>query len=1317
MQQMRALLPITLLLAVLTHTNRLCSQSSSIRFDNISIDDKLSQSSVNSIVQDARGFLWIGTQDGLNRYDGYDFQVFRNDPEDENSLSNNYIYSIYEDRDSNLWVGTERGLNRINARTHRIDRFLVGKRQNTKAVLSEITALVDAPENKLWVGTANSGLYLLDKETGRSKLFRNDPANKFSLSNDAISALYRDKQGLLWVGTRGGGINLVLEKEERFRRLTSANSGLSNDVVWSISEDENGLIWVATNDGVSKIKGRGINAKAVSIPEIKRKANHIVNSILCDTSGVVWVGSAGGGFSKLMMKDGSFRSELYLHDELDSRSLINNNVQTIFKDDFGTIWIGTNNGISKFDPCKQAFNHVTWTLNKPYSLNDKNVWSIEESKSGTLLVGTREGVNRIDPVSGRIKKIDWTAANPNAPNNNSIYALLEDEEGRLWMGAIDGLFIANSSTIYSASSFTRVNYKPTVANDDNRVYCLLEARDGYIWAGTREGLARINKRTLKSTFYTYDEQDPSSISENTVRSLMQDSSGNVWVGTEGGGLNKILTRGVGDTALVSFVHYENQAGDINSLGNNTVTGMLEGPEGTIWIGTYGGGLNKFDPNKKSFERYTEQEGLANNVVYCIVSDNSGKLWMSTNLGLSCLDVATNKFSNYVEADGLQSNEFNIGASLKAQDGTLYFGGINGFNYFSPEQVRANTSKPKVAITRLLVLNKEIKVDSLGPLTHDLNYIDELILDRHENSLTFEFSALHFTNSAQNRYRYILEGADDQWIEAGPDRSVTYMRLPPGEYTFKVLGSNSDGVWSENVASLKSYIKPPFWGTWWFRILTVFILIGLVYLALRIRTQTIMRQKETLSRLVAQRTKKTLEQKRKIEAQKKVIEEEKEKVDNLLMNVLPRQTVEELKTKGKASARSFNNVTIMFTDFKDFTKIAEMNDPSVLVERLDSYFSVFDEITGKYGIEKIKTIGDAYMCAGGIPIRNKGNAIDTVLAGLEIQQYMKERIKQEEQEGITSWGLRIGIHSGSLIAGVIGTKRFAYDIWGDAVNIANRIETAGEPGKVNVSGKTYELIEPYFECTFRGKIPAKNKGEINMYFVDRIKPELSVDGKGLEPNDQFWENVDLHLYSNIKQRNAEKYIISRLSRELDANLHYHGVHHTLDVYRAVEQIANSEGIKGEDLFLLKTAALYHDAGFVKQYIDNEPLGVEMAKEALPKFGYTDSQIEVISGLIYATAIPHDPKNHLQEIICDADLDYLGRDDFHEIADKLRMELTERGFIKSHKEWDEMQVSFLSEHRYFTSSSISLRRKKKLQHLGEIEERLRQYRDDNAIQQQG
>ncbi len=476
----------------------------------------------------------------------------------------------------------------------------------------------------------------------------------------------------------------------------------------------------------------------------------------------------------------------------------------------------------------------------------------------------------------------------------------------------------------------------------------------------------------------------------------------------------------------------------------------------------------------------------------------------------------------------------------------------------------------------------------------------------------------------------------------------------------------------------------------------------IRLELKIRDRTKEIQKQNIK--IEQQKRKIEKERNKVLEQQKLLQKEKDKSEQLLRNVIPESTAEELKRRGKARARAYKKVSVLFTDFVGFTKIADRLKPSELVKKLDVYFTKFDEIIVRNNLEKIKTIGDAYMCAGGVPVRNNTNPIDTCLAALQIQDYMEQRKNDAIANNAEYWELRLGINTGEVTAGVIGSERLAYDVWGVTVNRAQRMEMMGEPGKVTISGATFDFIEPYFECTFKGKVNSKSGGLIDMYVVDRVKPELSVNGEGIYPNDRFNQIVNLHLYSSINYYKAERHIMRLLEKHLSKQLHYHSISHTKDVVTAIERIALLENVTDEGLFLLKSAATYHDAGFIEQYEKNEPVGARLAEEILPKYGYTDKHIDKIKKLIFVTQIPHQPKNHLEEIMCDADLDYLGRDDFHEISDRLRKELQEHGKISGLREWDEIQVKFFQLHKYFTKTAIDTRQEKKNANLQEILNRM-------------
>jgi adenylate cyclase len=435
--------------------------------------------------------------------------------------------------------------------------------------------------------------------------------------------------------------------------------------------------------------------------------------------------------------------------------------------------------------------------------------------------------------------------------------------------------------------------------------------------------------------------------------------------------------------------------------------------------------------------------------------------------------------------------------------------------------------------------------------------------------------------------------------------------------------------------------------------------------------------------VQERTKELLEK-------NDLLKGEIERSESLLLNILPFHTAQELKQYGKAEARFFEKVTVMFTDFRGFTKIAERLTPAELVEEIDICYKAFDSIIEKFGIEKIKTIGDSYMAAAGLPVPDPDHALKVVSAAMEIHQYMAIHQAERKAKNRPVFEIRIGINSGSVVAGIVGSKKFAYDIWGDAVNLASRMESACETGRINISEETYTLIKDQFSCSYRGEIEAKNKGMVAMYYVDSRKPETN------SPKPVVSMNFE----------GAKNSILERLKNGLPSHLSYHNLDHILDVTHRAEALAKMEGLNEANTTLLLTAALYHDSGFLENTREHEEVSCKIAREALPGFGYSEKEIETICEMILATRIPQNPKTKEAEILCDADLDYLGRDDFEKIGDTLFQELKQAGTIQSVDQWNRLQVDFLTQHHYFTQSARQLRQAKKDQHLAGLMEKITQ-----------
>jgi len=434
---------------------------------------------------------------------------------------------------------------------------------------------------------------------------------------------------------------------------------------------------------------------------------------------------------------------------------------------------------------------------------------------------------------------------------------------------------------------------------------------------------------------------------------------------------------------------------------------------------------------------------------------------------------------------------------------------------------------------------------------------------------------------------------------------------------------------------------------------------------------------------------------------KRLEHKKHRIRELLENIMPPAVVDELETRGKFPPRRHGLVTVMFTDFVRFTEKTESIQPVELVNMLDWYYKKFDKIIKEHKLEKIKTIGDAYMCAGGVPKRIGYNPVRVTLAAMAIREFMEKTARQNRFNGKPVWDIRIGVNSGHLVSGIVGDLKYAYDIWGETVNIAARMESNGEPGKVNISHQTYEMIKEYFECEERGDIEAKYLGKVKMYFVKSIKPQFSINGNGKTP---IAELKQLAGIIKLDYEGAKEHMFARLRNELPDYLVYHGWHHTVSVLNAVEMLGREESIIPEEQILINTAAIYHDCGYLESYWNNEEIAVKICRQTLPKFGYTTSQINIICSIIRSTKVRAVPKTKLEKIMNDADYDYLGSQSYHSIAAKLLKEWQHLGSTMPAKKWLQTQISFLEKHKYYTTAAYNFREAQKQKNIAELKDKL-------------
>jgi class 3 adenylate cyclase/ligand-binding sensor domain-containing protein len=1276
---------------------------SELRFRNFTINDGLSQSSALCMVQDGINTLWIGTQDGLNRWDGHSFQTYN--ASDTKGLNSNYIRSSIQGKDGLLWFGTNNGLTQFNIKTETFQTFSDDRFPNL-----DILDIAEAENGNIWFTTVNQGLFSFQPKEQRiishsAKVPSKRTVQIAIAKNRIITSL---ESGKIYVLHRGNGKTYDIDKSGDILVVNQMRT-LSNETVL-----------IATSKGLfifDPVK-ETIEEKRVS-KEIEYRNVNITDAFL--TENKRWIITTRGDGLYIVDNDGNVRN--YREDIFQKNALLIDELNTLYRDNSGNIWMGSQKGVTTFHPDESGILGFGPSGDATKGIPSPNVWSFAESPTGRYtFIGTDRAISRWDRKTGLFEQYyrdkEHTSVVTGEMDVLGLHVISKDH---LIVACADGifeLFIHNNSF-----KFEQVHTSDDVSSvTHNKAYNIVPWKGTACFIATKDGVVLYDYATKKVETFVHDPKNPkATITPGVCRVAYKDHSGRIWFATSGGGLN-VLDQKNGEVRIIPY----NQNALIRDLTPNYITSMLQEKEGIYWFSTLGSGLIRWNEKAKKGKVFNRKDGLPNDVIYGVLMGSEGHLWLSTNKGLCSFAPSTGEVKVFTEQDGLMSNEFNLGAFMKSKDGFLYFGGIDGYNYFHPKHLFRTQKELSVRFTKFKLENEWLTPNkNKTPLTAPIFETEELFLGYRQNSFTLRFKPSNISAGETINYKYHLKGSDEGEILLGSLNEIHFNALASGDYELLIYARRGNGPWSTNPARMSIHIASPFWRTWWFwTIIGLLAAIG-IRLFIKRRIDAARREQIRLEIKVKNRTKEIQQQNQKIAAQKLKIEEErnkvlkqqkllqveKDKTEKLLKNVIPESTAEELKKRGKARARAYKTVSVLFTDFVGFTKISDRMKPTELVKKLDVYFTKFDEIIVKNNLEKIKTIGDAYMCAGGVPVRNNTNPIDTCLAALQIQHYMEQRKNDAIANRQEYWELRLGINTGEVTAGVIGSERLAYDVWGATVNQAQRMEMLGAPGKVTITGATYQYIEPYFECTFKGKAQTKSRGLIDMYEVDAIKAELSENGEGVFPNKRFSQIVNLHLYSSINYYKAERYIMRLLDKQLSSKLYYHSVGHSKDVVKAVERIALLENVTDEGLFLLKSAANYHDAGFIEQYDANEPIGARLAGEILPRFGYTPDDIRKIQELIFATKIPHKPKNQLEEILCDADLDYLGRDDFHEIADNLRRELKEHGKIQSDRQWDEIQVNFLKMHKYFTKTAIKTRRAKKLQHLKEVEERLKRNEYDD------
>ncbi len=818
-----------------------------IRFTHLTLDGGLSQNSGYCFIQDSQGFMWIGTQDGLNRYDGRNMVVYKYESSDPSSISDNFIVCLFEDIDGNLWVGTRSGgLNKYNRKKDSFSAIKKGPQDAGGFSNNNVTAIAGSTDpDILWIGTGDGRIHRFHRGTNEIEGFRLFPEETKNSSPHRITGIVRD--GFLYISTQGAGLKRFDPRGGEYLEFTQQDNSpesLRDNTINTMAPAADGKLWIGTNKGLDLYNpANGMFKHYPTETGAKRGLSHpTVWSLQTEDENVLWVGTFGGGLNKLDLTTGEFSA--YRHNGADPHSLSHDSVSALYIDKAGTLWVGTpGSGINLYSYHTQKFTHFHRRPDKPEGLSENIVMGFFEDSRGILWIATLGGgLNAYDKSTGIFTHYRNDRNNPNSIGSDRVWCVFEDSRQTLWVGTIGGgLNRFNRKT----GTFTRYMANPKESNtiSHNMVFEIVENSDGKLLIGTFAGLDILDP---ESETFSHKYAGPEDLSHNFIKELYIDEEDIVWIGTDGGGLNKF------DPETNTVTVYKNDPDNPNSISNDRIKSIHQDKEGILWIGT-SIGLNRFDPASETFRAYTMSDGLPNDVVYGILADDTGRLWLSTNRGLSRFNPIEETFKNYDERDGLQSNEFAQGSCYKSGDGKLFFGGINGLNSFYPRDIKENRTVPPVVLTDFRIFNKKVPITEEPPLTESICTIEEIILSWEDRIFSFEFAALGFIMPEKNMFAYKMEGVDKDWVFSGKRNSATYTNLNPGRYVFKVKAANNDGFWNEEGYSVGLRIIPPWWRTTWFRVLLICITAGVLFTGYRWRIAAMRQQQRRLESDVARRT--------------------------------------------------------------------------------------------------------------------------------------------------------------------------------------------------------------------------------------------------------------------------------------------------------------------------------------------------------------------------------------------------------------------------------------------------------------------------------
>jgi len=1023
------------ILAFLSLPLFLFAQNDKVQVKVFEFEEGLSHRIVSKILQSEDGYIWISTINGLNRFDGYEFTKY-NDEQGLRPVPFSTISDMHLANSNHLWLAGPDHLAFLDM--HSLQCKTIKIKQGPSVARESIipyNLFVDA-QDVLWASA-------FDEKSAKSRLLRVDPGKMeveeiLELEGNYPQRPILQLENHLYLGAHDNElwkldlqgqlqekIQLPLPSESRITALAKRDKQL-----YALSLD--GALYVSATNGQS-FQRHPASHKAEA-----------ASALMVEANGDVWIGGRGS-LMYFSNKRGTLVNYAPLIQDIVKNTCTYNQ---ILRGESGVIWAASDFGAVKLVQGEQLFTNYLRGGNEHCSNVFCSTRGITEDEVGNIYFSYYSSIHVLDP--------DTDALRPLFPSKNFFNAPfgLTYFDGALWTG--------NGKRI----DLRTKQIDNILDHPEKDLGHVIVGPDSTLWMGYLHWLYQYDPEEKILTEFQDNNGKWDSL-DNNISYLHKGRTRNgLWVATLGNGVFWI------DNYTKRKDHYHTGSGLLPKLRHNQVNSLYEDAQGRLWIGS-AAGLHCLYPEQDSIEVYTTLDGLPNNFINGILPEGDSCLWISTDNGLCRLSLQTKTCTNFSVKDGISANEFNRISFYRASTGRMYFGGLNGINAFYPgaqftEQKQEERETP-LLLTRFSKFDG--LEDSLIAQSHGLMTADEIILSPWDRIFSFEFALADYRDSRNNLFSYQLEGYDKGWSAPSKNHEVRYNNIPAGNYTFRVRAKANENSprWNSQELAIPIVVQEAFYKTWWFWLLAALIIISTIAGFMRYRFYLARKRQRELEELIKART-------RELEA-------EKQKSEELLLNILPAETAEELKANGTAKAKRHELVTVMFSDFKGFSKISEHMDPEDLVAEIDYCFRAFDEIMDKYQLEKIKTVGDAYLSVGGMHEDDDGDeAVRVTMAAMEIQSFMNGLSIQRKLEKKPFFEARIGIHTGPVVAGIVGIKKFAYDIWGDTVNLAARMETSGAAGKVNVSGRTFQLIREQFHCEYHGSYTETDGEDIPMYFV-------------------------------------------------------------------------------------------------------------------------------------------------------------------------------------------------------------------------------------------